>query len=123
MRKIRISINDIELLAILLETKTSEAIYNALPINGYAQIWGDEIYFDIPVKTGIESDAREEVELGDLAYWPVGSAFCIFFGKTPVSTSNKPRAYSPVNVFGKIEGNLDVLRKVKSGTIIRVKKL
>ena len=123
MRRLSITINDIELKAILFDTPTAEAIYNVLPINGYAQKWGDEIYFSIPVKMDEEADAREEVEVGDLAFWPVGSAFCIFFGKTPVSRDNKPRAYSPVNVFGKIEGNLDVLKNVNSQSLVQVEKL
>ena len=123
MRRLSITINDIELKAILFDTPTAEAIYNVLPINGHAQKWGDEIYFSIPVKMDEEADAREEVEVGDLAFWPVGSAFCIFFGKTPVSRDNKPRAYSPVNVFGKIEGNLDVLKNVNSQSLVQVEKL
>ena len=123
MRRLSITINDIELKAILFDTPTAEAIYNVLPINGYAQKWGDEIYFSIPVKMDEEAYAREEVEVGDLAFWPVGSAFCIFFGKTPVSRDNKPRAYSPVNVFGKIEGNLDVLKNVNSQSLVQVEKL
>ncbi len=123
MQRLLITINDIELEAILFDTPTAEAIYNALPIKGHAQKWGDEIYFGIPVKMDEEADAKEEVEVGDLAFWPVGSAFCIFFGKTPVSTDNKPRAYSPVNVFGKIAGNLDALKKIRSQSLIQVAKL
>ena len=123
MRRIVIVINEIELNATLLDTNTADAIYNAIPINGFAQKWGDEIYFEIPVKMEQEAEAKEEVEVGDLAFWPIGSAFCIFFGRTPVSTGNKPRAYSPVNVFGKIEGNLDVLKEVESQSMVQVKKL
>ena len=104
MRQLSIFINDIELKASLLDTSTADAIYNILPIKGRTSKWGDEIYFEIPVNLGEEAEASEEVEVGDLAFWPVGSAFCIFFGRTPVSTNDKPRAYSPVNIFGKIEG-------------------
>ena len=123
MRKILIAINEIELTAHLFDTPTADAIYSAIPFEAYAQLWGDEIYFEIPVKMGQEVNAREEVEVGDLAFWPVGSAFCIFFGRTPVSINNKPRAYGPVNVFGKIEGNLKVLKEIKSHSLIQVKKL
>jgi hypothetical protein len=123
MRKILIVINGIELKATLFDTQTADAIYTAIPFKGYAQLWGDEIYFGIPIKMGQEAEAREEVEVGDLAFWPVGSAFCIFFGRTPVSINNKPRAYSPVNVFGKIEGNPEVLKQVNSQSLIQVKKL
>ena len=68
----------------------------------------------------VETDARTEVAIGDLGYWPVGSAFCIFFGPTPVSTDDTPRAYSPVNVFGRITGDASLLKSVRDGAGIRV---
>lgn len=123
MRRIQIKVNDIKLTATLLETPTADAIYNAIPTKGFSQIWGDEIYFEIPVTMEEEQEAKEEVEVGDLAFWPIGSAFCIFFGRTPVSTGNKPRAFSPVNVFGKIEGNPEVLKKVKPQSLVEITKL
>jgi len=103
--------------------KTAKAIIQALPIKGRANRWGDEIYFEIPVKIGKEN-SQQEVEIGDLAYWIEGSCFCIFFGKTPVSSGNKPKAYSPVNVFGKIisENFIEILKKVKDGEKIRIEK-
>jgi hypothetical protein len=123
MYRISIIINEKELQATLFDTPTAKAIYNALPFDGQAQIWGDEIYFSIPVNVRQETDAREEVEIGDLAFWPVGSAFCIFFGRTPVSTNDKPRAYSPVNVFGKIEGSVEALKAVQQNSRVQVRKL
>ncbi|MDB4584500.1 cyclophilin-like fold protein [Draconibacterium sp.] len=123
MKQISITINEIVLKATLLDTPTADAIYNALPIDGQAQIWGDEIYFGIPVSMKEEAEAREEVEVGDLAFWPIGSAFCIFYGRTPVSNSEKPRAYSPVNVFGKIEGSVEVLKKVAPQSLVQVRKI
>ncbi len=122
MRNILITINDIKLKATLLDTDTADLIYEALPLEGNANLWGDEIYFHVPLACGEESDAREEVEVGDLAFWPVGSAFCIFFGKTPVSIDDKPRAYSPVNIFGKLEGDFEALKTVQSQSLIRVTK-
>ena len=77
----------------------------------------------IPVAVEAEEDARADVAVGELAYWPMGSAFCIFFGPTPVSTGTEPRAYSPVNVFGRIEGDTAVLRSVPDGPPIRVFKI
>jgi len=118
-----IIINETELQATLFDTPTAKAIYNALPFDGQAQIWGDEIYFSIPVNVRQETDAREEVEIGDLAFWPVGSAFCIFFGRTPVSVNDKPRVYSPVNVFGKIEGSVEGLKAVQQNSRVQVRKL
>lgn len=76
-------------------------LWDALPIEGQANLWGEEIYFKIPVSAQQEPDAREEVEVGTLAYWPAGSAFCIFFGPTPASTGERPKAYKPGQYPGK----------------------
>ncbi len=100
---------------------TAQAILDALPIHGRANRWGDEIYFSIPVAVPVEK-AREEVEVGDLAYWPPGNGFCIFFGRTPASTSEKPRAASPVNVFGRVSGDATIFRRTRSGEEIRIEK-
>jgi hypothetical protein len=94
--------------------KTLKAVLNALPIESTANRWGDEVYFETPVKTGLEN-AVQDVEVGDVAYWPPGRAICVFFGPTPVSKGDKPRAYSPVNVFAKITGNAKIFAKVKDG--------
>jgi hypothetical protein len=85
------------------------------------QTWGDEIYFAIPVKAKSESP-REVVELGDLAYWPPGSAFCIFYGPTPASRGDEIRPASPVNVFGHVLGDPTVFKAVRSGTTVRVER-
>jgi hypothetical protein len=118
--KILITIADISLEAQLNETNTARAIAAALPINGEAQRWGKEIYFEIPVDVGQAPDAREEVAVADLAYWPPGKAFCIFFGPTPASTDDKPRAASPVNVFGHITGNPSGLDEIQDGTPVSI---
>lgn len=117
--RIRIIAGDVSALAELNETNTAQAIARALPITGRANTWGDEIYFAIPVKLGGEN-GRAEVAVGELGYWPPGSAFCIFFGRTPASVGAEPRAASPVNVFGKVVGDATVFRKVKDGTTIRI---
>jgi len=106
--------------AVLNDSETARAIYDVLPLKQPVHRWGDEIYFDIPINVKSSSDASAEVEEGDLAYWHVNPAFCIFFGRTPVSTSDKPRALSHVNVFGKITGDLSGLKKVKDRDIITV---
>ena len=123
MRKIRISAGEISAIAILNDGPTADAIWNALPIEGQANTWGDEIYFDIPVQLGEEEGASEVVQLGDLGYWPTGHAFCIFFGLTPVSRGDEIRAASAVNIFGHIEGEATVFKKVSSGADINVEKL
>lgn len=113
---------EIKLTATLNNSDTAEKIFKALPFEGTANIWGDEIYFDIPVSLSQEPDARADVEVGELGYWPVGTAFCIFFGPTPLSTGEKPRAASPVNIFGKVEGDPLILKEVPGGAVVKVEK-
>ena len=120
MAKINISVENVSLEAEMLDTPTAAKILEALPFEGSANVWGDEIYFDIPLNLEQEPDARADVEVGDLAYWPAGPAFCIFFGPTPVSTGDQPRAYSPVNVFGRVLEDPKVLRQVSSGAKIKI---
>ena len=120
MKKITIHVENMILEAELNDSLTAEKIFDGLPFEESANVWGEEIYFMIPMQLDLESDAREEMEIGELAYWPSGPAFCIFFGPTPVSKDEKPRAYSPVNVFGKIVGEAAVLKKVSQGANIRV---
>lgn len=86
----------------LFDTPTGRAVYEALPIRKNVNRWGQEIYFAVPANVDLEEGAQAEVAEGDLAYWPNMPAFCIFFGPTPVSMGNEPRAASPVNVFGKL---------------------
>ena len=113
--KIKITSGDVEAIAELRDTKTAKAIYEKLPIEGNANTWGEEIYFEIPISLDAEEDAKEIVEKGDIAYWPQGKCFCIFFGKTPASQDDEPRAASKVNVFGKIIGDYNVFKKVNDG--------
>lgn len=118
--KITISAGEITLDAELNESQTAKQVFDILPLEGRANVWGEEIYFEIPLQLATETDARAEVEVGELGYWPAGPAFCIFFGPTPVSTDEKPRAYSPVNVFGRVIGDAKQLLSVAGGTMIRV---
>lgn len=119
---ITISVNDIRLEAELGTSATAVKIIEALPFESIVNTWGDEIYFTIPVAVQQEPDARAEVEIGELAYWPMGKAFCIFFGPTPVSRDDKPRAYSPVNVFGRVLGDATALKGITNGARIRVNR-
>ena len=120
-RKIRITAGRVTAEAVLNASNTAAEIWAALPLDIPGETWGDEIYFGIPVKAQAE-DAREVVELGDLAYWPPGSAFCIFFGRTPASRGQEIRPASPVNVFGRLVGDATVFKKVRSGTAVRVER-
>ena len=121
-RKIKISSGDIEVSALLYDSVTADKMWDALPFIEAANIWGDEIYFKIPVNTGIEKDALKVVAKGDLGYWPSGAAFCIFFGPTPISREGEIRPASAVNVFGKIEGDTSVLKKVLPRNQVMVEK-
>lgn len=113
MKRILIQFDEFSLQARLNDTPTAEELWKQLPLESQVNTWGDEIYFEIPMNMPEETDSREIVEVGDLGYWPVGKAFCIFFGPTPVSTDQRPRAYSPVNIIGEILGDSQALRAVK----------
>lgn len=121
MADITIQAGSVTVGAELFDNPTGEAIAAALPIEGSANTWGDEIYFSIPVDLEQAPEASAEVELGQLGYWPVGKAFCIFFGPTPASHSDEPRAASPVNVFGQVHGDLEPLKRVRSGARVLVR--
>jgi hypothetical protein len=122
MKKIVISVNKMDITADLNDSHTAQSIYEAIPFTGSVNRWGDEIYFTIPVHLEQEPDAKQDVEIGDLGFWPMGDAFCIFFGRTPISNSDKPRAYNPVNIFGHVTGDATALKNIKSGTEILVRK-
>jgi hypothetical protein len=120
-RRIRITAGSVKADAVLDESSTAQAVWNALPLSIPGETWGDEIYFGIPVKARREQP-QETVELGDLGYWPPGSAFCIFFGPTPMSRGAEIRPASPVNVFGRVMGDPKVFKKVTAGTTIRIER-
>ena len=115
--RIKITLGDLKLTAVLEENKAANAIYNVLPFDLPYQTWGDEIYCHIPVELP-KRGGVEIVEVGALAFWPPGKAFCIFYGPTPASADERPRAASEVIVFGRIEGDASVLRGVKATTIL-----
>ena len=119
--KIIITVDNVKIGAQLNDNKTAQNIWDALPIEGRVNTWGDEIYFSIPVDVGSEK-AKAVVSEGDLGYWPPGSAFCIFFGLTPASQGDEIRPASPVNIFGKIIGNPKIFKKVSSGAKIIIEK-
>ncbi len=120
-RRIAITAGEVRREAVLDDSATADAIWEALPIDGQGSRWGDEIYFEIPVTLQPEH-AREVVEVGDLAYWPPGSAFCIFWGPTPMSRGSEIRPASPVNVFGQIEDGAAEFGRARSGEPVRVER-
>jgi len=119
-KKIRITAGAIEATAELNNTSTAQAIWEALPVKGRVNLWGDEIYFSIPLRLKLEA-GQELVSIGDLGYWPDGNAFCIFFGPTLVSQGDEIRPASPVTVFGKVIGDATIFKKVAAGTEIIVR--
>jgi hypothetical protein len=120
-RRIRITSGSVAADALLDDSETARLVWDALPLTVAGETWGDEIYFSIPVKAKPER-ALETVEMGDLGYWPPGTAFCIFFGPTPMSRGQEIRPASPVNVFGKIVGDPTVFKEVRAGTKVRVER-
>ncbi|NPV47416.1 MAG: hypothetical protein HPY69_10685 [Armatimonadetes bacterium] len=120
-RRIRITAGKVSATATLNDTGMADLIWDACPINSVAKTWGDEIYFDTAVVSEGE-DAQATVALGDLAYWPPGQAFCIFFGPTPMSSGTEIRPASPVTVFGQVEGDPTVFKAVRGGTPIVVER-
>ncbi len=121
-KKINLLVEDLKVEAELNDSKTAQLIWEALPIDARGNTWGEEIYFTIPVKAGLEQGAREVVSSGELGYWPTGHAFCIFFGPTPASRGDEIRAASAVNIIGKVLGDPKVFLKVKDGAQIKLEK-
>ena len=119
-QRIQITAGGVRLLAELTETETALALFTALPLTGSVNRWGQEIYCPVAVHQGAGPEAREEMEVGELAYWPPGQAFCIFFGSTPASHGEEPRAASPVNPVGKVLGDCSQLTDVPDGALICV---
>lgn len=120
MADLRVTVEDAELDATWTEENpdTREAIADTLPLSGDAARWGDELYFRTDVDVPAE-DAREEVPVGSLAYWPQGNAVCLFWGPTPASVGDEPRAASPVNVFAQV-GDVSELDELDGGATVRL---
>jgi len=121
-QQIRITVESLVFEAELNDTGTAGRVYEALPIEGQVNLWGEEIYFSTPVKADNKDAQRAEMAVGELAFWPSGQAFCIFWGPTPASEGDEPRAVSPVVPIGKLKGNIEGLKKVSDGQIIRIEK-
>jgi hypothetical protein len=120
MARIRFDFGAFALDAELLDTPTAQAIAAALPLTAEAMTWGEEVYFDVPVRVTREADARAVVTPGEIAYWPEGPAIAIGFGRTPISEGNECRLASSCNIFAKALGDVKGLGKVRAGSTIKV---
>jgi hypothetical protein len=122
-RQLKMTIGSVVLEAELLDTPTAEAIWNALPFTSKANTWGEEVYFSTPVHVKRETDARDVVQPGELAFWIEGDSIAIGFGRTPVSQGNEIRLAAKTNIWGKARGDVKQLKSVKSGAPIKVEKI
>jgi hypothetical protein len=120
-RDIEILIEKSRFVVRLNDTKTADRLLASLPLRGDGDFWGDEVYFDIGVELP-EENPKAEVEVGDVAYWRPGTALCLFFGRTPASTGEAPRAASPVTVVGKLVGDPSRLKEVRNLRGIEVRR-
>jgi hypothetical protein len=120
MPRIRFDFGSLTLDAELLDTPTARAIAAALPVEAEAMTWGEEVYFDVPVRARREADARAVVTPGEIAYWPEGPAIALGFGRTPISQGGECRLASPCNIFARANSDVRALGTVRAGVRIRV---
>ena len=119
--KLRLSCSSVSIVMELRDTPTSRAVFDAAPFEGQAQTWGDEVYFETPVSAKLEADAKQVVDPGAVCFWTQGDALALPFGRTPISTDERPKLANPCNVLGSI-ADFASLRKIKSGDKLRVEK-
>jgi hypothetical protein len=120
--RITIRAGDVSVEAVLNDSDTAAALWDALPIEATGNVWGDEIYFPIPIEADPE-DPKEVVELGEIAFWPPGSAFCIFYGRTPASRGDEIRPASAVNPLGHIAGDATVFVGSRDGVRVTLERV
>ena len=119
--KLRLSSSGVSLVMELRDTPTSRAVFEAAPFEARAQTWGEELYFETPVSAKLEADAKQVVDPGTVCFWTQGDALALPFGRTPISSDDKPKLANPCNVLGFLP-DYSSLRKIKPGDRIRVEK-
>ena len=122
MNQIEITIGAVVLVIDCLDTPTSNAILSALPIQSSAKVWGKEVYFPVPVNVKKESDAKDIVDCGEIAFWVEGSCIAIGFGPTPISCGDEIRLAAKTNIWGHTSDDLDLLSAVHEGDPISMKR-
>ena len=120
MSRLRIEAGAVSFEIELADTPTAKALLAAAPFESQAQTWGEEVYFSTPVSAKLEPGARQVVEPGTVCFWTQGDALALPFGRTPISTDDKPKLANPCNILGKVLSDPKILSKVKAGTKIRV---
>jgi uncharacterized protein len=120
--RLRISAGKLALEAELRDTPTTQALAEALPFEATAQTWGEEVYFTTPVSAKLEPDARQVVEPGTVCFWTEGDALALPYGRTPISTDERPKLAARCNVLGQLVGDAGALASIKSGQKIRVER-
>lgn len=120
--EIKITLGESRYNARLYDTPTARKIAANLPLDAEVNTWGEEIYFPLPLEAEKEEEAQDVQEVGNICYWVNGQVVAIFFGPTPVSEGEEPRAIEPVNLVGRLEGSLESLKEVRGGERIRVEK-
>ena len=123
MNNIRITLGKVIIEAELLDTPTAQEIYNNLPFASKAQTWGDEVYFETPVKSELESDAKDVVDAGEIAFWCEGSCIAIGFGPTPISQGNEIRLAAKTNIWARALNDVTQLKTVKAGDFIFIEEI
>jgi hypothetical protein len=121
--KIRITVENIVMDAELADTATARSVAAVLPLETEPNEWGDEFYFEIPVKMPLDETATTKVSVGDIGYWPPGNALAIFFGPTPMSRGADPVPASEVNIVGRITGDATILREAKGARLVRLERI
>jgi hypothetical protein len=123
MARIRFDFGTLTLDAELLDTPTAQAVAAALPVSSSVMTWGEEVYFEVPVKIAREGDARAVVTPGEIAYWPEGHCIALGFGRTPISRGDETRLASPCNIFAQALGDVKTLAQVNGGATVKVTKV
>jgi len=106
----------------LNSTPTAATLSQILPVNGPANTWGEEVYFDVPLDADVSPTAEEVVEPGTICYWVEGKAVALPFGPTPASKGDECRLVAPVNIVGKIDGDPKVLATISAGHPVTIER-